>query len=100
MLRITTSEKESLIVFSVEGRLCGAWADEARSEWLRFRQRVNGHRVVLDLAGLTYVDPAGERLLAEILSTGAQVHSHGVLISHIVERVRAQTLSNSIEKPR
>ena len=90
MLRITTGEKEDSIVFSIEGRLCGAWADEARGEWVRFSERVNGHPIVLDLAGLTYVDHAGERLLAEILSTGARVRSSGVLISHIVDRVRAQ----------
>lgn len=89
MLRITTAEKEDSIVFSIEGRLCGAWADEARSEWLRLRERVNGHPIELDLAGVTYVDRAGESLLAEILSTGARVHSSGVLISHIVERVRS-----------
>jgi len=90
MLRITTGEKEDSIVFSIEGRLCGAWADEARGEWVRFRERVNGHPIVLDLAGLTYVDPAGECLLREILSSGARVRSSGVLISHIVDRVRTQ----------
>lgn len=97
MLRISTAEKDDSIVFSVEGRLCGAWAEAARTEWLRLRQRVNGHPVILDLAGVTYVDPAGERLLAEILSAGAQVHSSGVLISHIVERVRTKVHSNSMK---
>jgi anti-anti-sigma regulatory factor len=97
MLRITTAEKEDSIVFSIEGRLCGAWAEEARGEWQRLRERVNSHPIVLDLAGVTYVDRAGESLLAEILSAGARVHANGVLISHIVERVRTQVPPHSVE---
>jgi anti-anti-sigma regulatory factor len=88
MLRITTKEDPDSFVFALEGRLCGAWADEARRAWLRLREPANGHPIVLELAGVTFVDKAGESVLAEILSAGAVVHSSGVLISHIVERLR------------
>jgi anti-anti-sigma regulatory factor len=88
MLRITTTDQSDVLVLAMEGRLCGAWAGEARGAWLKLREAANGHPIVLELAGVTFVDAAGEQLLAEILSAGARVHSSGVLISHIVERLR------------
>jgi|KBSMisStaDraftv2_1062788.scaffolds.fasta_scaffold1575943_2 anti-anti-sigma factor len=88
MLRITTIEKEASIVLTMEGRLCGAWVTEARQAWSQLRERANGHQIVLELEGVTFVDTTGEALLGEILSAGAQVHSNGVLITHIVERMR------------
>jgi anti-anti-sigma factor len=88
MLRISTKETDTSIVLAMEGRLCGAWAAEARDAWLHLRERANGHQIILELGGVTFMDAVGEALLAEILSAGAQVHSNGVLITHIIERVR------------
>jgi len=90
MLRITTAENLESVIFAMEGRLCGAWAAEAREAWLQFRERANGHPIILELAGVTFVDTVGETLLEEMLATGAQVHSNGVLINHIVQRMRNQ----------
>jgi len=89
MLRITTAEREHSVVLTMEGRLCGPWAAEARHAWSQLRERANGHPIILELGGVTFVDATGEALLADILSAGAQVHSNGVLITHIVDRMRS-----------
>jgi anti-anti-sigma factor len=88
MLRITTFEKEASFVVTMEGRLCGAWVAEAHRTWSQLRERANGHEIILELGGVTFIDSTGEMLLAEILLAGAQVHSNGVLITHIVDRMR------------
>jgi anti-anti-sigma factor len=89
MLRITTTETQSSIELVIEGRLCGLWVEEARRAWSQMLERANGHSIVLELGGVTFIDSKGEALLAEVLSLGAQVHSNGVLINHIVDRMRS-----------
>ena len=68
MLRITTTDQSDVLVLAMEGRLCGAWAGEARGAWLKLREAANGHPIVLELAGVTVVDAAGDQLLAEFLT--------------------------------
>jgi len=53
------------------GRLAEPWVDELRSVWRRIREHTpRAHRVV-DLKEVTFIDQAGEQLLAEMQSTGA-----------------------------
>ena len=46
----------------------------------------------VDLAGVTFIDHAGEELLASILERGTKVRVSGVLVSHLVEEVQRKVL--------
>jgi hypothetical protein len=56
--------------------------------------------MLLDLAGVTFVDRDGEALLTSILEHGAEVRASGVLVSHIVQQVRQRLLRKSTRASR
>jgi len=88
MLKITTKERPGSITFILEGRLCGPWAAEAELAWKRLVENSPQEEILLDLAGVTFVDRAGETLLTLMLGRGTKVRASGVLISHMVQEVQ------------
>ena len=88
MLKISTKEREGLVTFILEGRLCGAWAMEAELAWSRLVSTAKDQEILLDLGGVTFIDGTGEALLASILERGTKVRASGVMISHLVQEVQ------------
>lgn len=88
MLKITTKERPGTITFVLEGRLCGPWATEAELAWTRLVASTQDQEILLDLAGVTFVDRDGEALLASMLGRGTKVRATGVMISHLVQEVQ------------
>ena len=95
MLKVTVTEDERLITLILEGRLCGPCATEAERSWRTVTARVNNRKVLLDLTGVTYVSSEGERLLASILNQGAEIRVDGVLMAHLVEKLRERVSSTN-----
>ena len=52
MLKITTKEREGSITLTLEGRLCGAWANEAEQAWSQVLAGGRDRDILLDLAGV------------------------------------------------
>jgi anti-anti-sigma regulatory factor len=72
MLRITTHSTAESLTFQLEGRLVGPWVKELRDCWQRTAG--DGKRAVrIDLRAVTYVDAAGEELLADLYRQGARL---------------------------
>jgi anti-anti-sigma regulatory factor len=94
MLKITTKERPGSVTFVLEGRLCGPWAAEAEVAWARLVADTLDQEILLDLAGVTFIDHDGEALLASILGRGTKVRASGVMISHLVQEVQ-QKVSRS-----
>lgn len=88
MLKISTREREGSVTFVLEGRLCGAWATEAELAWSRLLSTIGDQEILLDLGDVTFVDRAGEVLLASMLERGTKVRASGVMISHLVQEVQ------------
>ena len=88
MLKISTKERPGSLIFILEGRLCGAWAAEAEVAWARALSASHGQEILLDLGGVTFIDRAGEALLASMLARGTKVRATGVMISHLVQEVQ------------
>jgi hypothetical protein len=66
MLRITVVESSSEAArLRVEGRLAGPWVEELRS-CCDVHALSDGIRLTLDLADVSFVDPAGIELLKEL----------------------------------
>jgi hypothetical protein len=66
MLKITIVESSSEVVrLRVEGRLMGLWVDELRRT-CDLHALSNGTRLTLDLADVSFADPAGIELLKEL----------------------------------
>jgi anti-anti-sigma regulatory factor len=88
MLKITTKERPGSVTFVLEGRLCGPWAAEAELAWSRLVASLHEEEILLDLAGVTFIDRDGEALLAAIVGRGTKVRASGVMISHLIEEVQ------------
>jgi ABC-type transporter Mla MlaB component len=86
MLRITTHSTADSITFQLEGRLVGPWVTELRDCWRR--TPCDGKRVVrIDLRAVTYVDAAGEELLADLYRQGADLFAIDCQMKAVVAEI-------------
>jgi hypothetical protein len=94
MLKVTIAEDHHRITLVLEGRLCGPCAAEAERSWRGVVARAGNRKILLDLAGITFVGSEGELLLSEALRQGAEIRAHGLLMGHLVEELR-ERISNT-----
>ena len=89
MLRIThcgTASEERWILC---GQLAGAWVSELRSTWKSSQAESNGHKRIVDLSEVTFIDESGETLLRELKRGGAEfVTNGGVATRDLIENLR------------
>ncbi|HEY6347505.1 MAG TPA: hypothetical protein VIY49_38945 [Bryobacteraceae bacterium] len=106
MLRVSYSDNPAEQRWSLCGALTGPWVDELRSSWLQARGRQARERApqahaVIDLRNVTFIDEAGEELLREMQSAGAELVAAGVenkdLIANLAEKNGKRTLRRRVE---
>src|SRR5271170_7693676 len=78
MFRVSYSDTADGQRWGLHGRLAGPWVDELRSCWKYARDRAPLARAIVDLKEVTFIDQAGETLLAEMRSAGAELVATGV----------------------
>jgi anti-anti-sigma regulatory factor len=83
MLKITIEREGTPVRFLLEGRLAGAWVDEARKAW----QALSHRQAVIDLTGVTYVDTDGKALLTAMWREGADLQAAGCCTKFIVDEI-------------
>ena len=88
MLRVSYSDTPEGQHWSVCGRLAGPWVDELRSCWQHARERAPLARSVVDLKDVVFIDEAGERLLAEMETSGTQLVAAGVENQHVIATLK------------
>ena len=92
MLRITTRLTAESLTFQLEGRLVGPWVTELRDCWEKTSFDTK-RAVHIDLRAVTYVDAAGEGLLAELYRQGAHLLAFDCQMKAVVADIKA-CLSN------
>jgi hypothetical protein len=70
--------------WNLHGRLAGPWVDELRSCWKQAREQAPLTSPIVDLKEVTFIDPAGEKLLAEMRGAGAKLIAAGVEHQHLL----------------
>lgn len=88
MLRVSYSDDDGGERWRLYGHLAGPWVDELRGCWIQARKRVPRARAVVDLTGVTLIDEAGERLLAEMESDGTEFVAAGVENKHLLASLK------------
>ena len=83
MLRIDQRREGETTVVHVEGRVAGPWVEELR----RVLSSCPGARssVTLDLAGVGYVDAAGEQVLRRAVADGARILGRSAFVAALLE---------------
>jgi len=89
MLRISIVDDSRSSTLRAEGKLAHEWVDEARRTWhaLRDSNRSQQRELVIDLAGVDFVDEPGRQLLAEMHDSGVKFISTGPMIARILEEL-------------
>jgi hypothetical protein len=88
MLRISYSDTASVHRWNLYGRLSGPWVDQLRSCWHQARKRAPSTAAIVDLKDVTFIDEAGERLLAEMQTAGTKFIAAGVENKHLLASLR------------
>ena len=70
MLRITVNEDDAGTRLTLEGRIAGPWVDELRRAGDAAR---GAGPLVLEMAGVSFVDAEGARLVRGLAEAGARV---------------------------
>jgi hypothetical protein len=78
MFRVSYSDTADGQRWSLYGRLAGPWVDELRSLWEYARGRAPLAHAIVDLKQVTFIDQAGEKLLAEMRGAGVELIASGV----------------------
>jgi hypothetical protein len=78
MFRASYSDNADGQRWTLHGRLAGPWVDELRSCWKQARERAPLARATVDLKEVTFIDQAGQQLLAEMRGAGAELIATGV----------------------
>lgn len=86
MLKITIQDDRAPARLLLEGRLAGAWVDEARQAWGALPLQSEKPPVV-DLTGVTYVDTDGKALLTAMWREGADLQAAGCCTKFIVDEI-------------
>jgi ABC-type transporter Mla MlaB component len=85
MLRITIKKDNSSEVWELEGKLSGEWVFELERLW-KERSPQTG-RTEVHLKAVSYIDPAGKELLAEMRQQGAEIRGCGCMVRAFVEEI-------------
>ena len=87
MLRITTSDIGGKVTLKLEGKLSGPWVEEFERCWHMSTDIYKKKGLVVDLSGVTFVDPAGKKLLCSISSEGAQLVGSGLMPKSLIDEI-------------
>jgi len=87
MLRVTTKveEEQGRVTLKLEGKLAGPWVDEFDRCWCSTLEKWKN--VVVELAGVTFIDSKGKCLLAKIHGQGAKLLGTGLMTRSIIEEI-------------
>jgi len=88
VLKITSQRDPARQALSIiiEGRLAGPWVEELRA----YCRGTVGHQprcIVINLAGVTFVDAEGKALLAQLWQQGVELRASGCLTRCVVEQI-------------
>jgi len=85
MLRITIKKDDSSEVWELEGKLSGEWVCELNRLWKERSPQTGSTEV--NLKSVSYIDPAGKELLAEMRQQGAEIKGCGCMVRAFVEEI-------------
>jgi ABC-type transporter Mla MlaB component len=86
MLRVTIKKEEASEIWELEGKLSGEWVSELSRLW-KERPPQAGLSAEVHLKAVSYIDPAGKQLLAEMRKQGAEIKGCGCMVRAFVEEI-------------
>lgn len=91
MVRVTTEDEVEMVRLKIEGRLAGNDVNHVQVHWQTIIAARERSSILIDLTGVTFVDEAGKRLLAEMKRHGDKFVAGGLLTKAIIEEVSRES---------
>ena len=82
--RVDDGASDSISTLKLEGKLLGPWVDELRRVCEELHTPPSGLR--LNLAGVTFIDPAGIKLLGDLIRLGATISECTGFVDELLRR--------------
>jgi ABC-type transporter Mla MlaB component len=95
MLRVTIKKENTSETWELEGKLAGEWVPELDRLW-RQRTPQSGTTIEILLKAVSYIDPAGKQLLAEMQQQGAEIKGCGCMVRAFVEEIMGKKRSAEV----
>ena len=89
MLRVSYSDSAEGQQWRLCGHLAGPWVEQLRRSWRNAREGAPRARAMVDLRDVTFIDEAGESLLAEMQAAGTELAAAGVDNKHLVASLKS-----------
>jgi outer membrane protein len=87
MMKVTIELLPGRKSLRVEGRLSGPWVQELEHAWRTVAAESREEPVAVNLCGVTFIDPAGKKLLSEMVREGAELRAEGCMTKALVEEI-------------
>jgi anti-anti-sigma regulatory factor len=87
VFRIHIHDCDGVTSFMLEGRLVGPWVKELESCLHRALAAETRGAILVNLAGVSFVDSDGIELLTRMCSRGVRLESTGIMMNSIVEQI-------------
>jgi len=95
MLRVTIKKENTSETWELEGKVAGEWVPELDRLW-RQRTPQSGTTIEILLKAVSYIDPAGKQLLAEMRQQGADIKGCGCMVRAFVEEIMGKKRSAEV----
>jgi ABC-type transporter Mla MlaB component len=82
--RVDDGASDSIRTLKLDGKLLGPWVDELRRACQELQTPPSGLR--LNLAGVTFIDPAGIALLGDLIRRGATLDACSGFIEDLLNQ--------------
>jgi len=93
VLRISSQTEDGRSVLRFEGRLAGAWVDEAEIQWRAALNMAAGATLAVDLRDVVSVDATGRQLLSQMLRHGASFVVAGCAMRGLIAELVGRDVS-------
>ena len=93
MLKVTIKQADSAETWELEGKLSGDWVRELERCW-KERTTPAGVSLQVHLKAVSYIDPAGKRLLAQMHGRGVEIRGCGCMTKAVVEEITRHASAN------
>src|ERR1700676_2661274 len=88
MLRTTITSTPTEQTWSLQGQLVRPWIAELRCLWKKAHTECQSRKCVVDLSEVTFIDENGEKMLAKMMSEGAEFVVRGLYAKDLLEKLR------------
>ena len=86
MLKITFQDTPESTKVKLEGKLSGPWVEELERSWAE-HSPLASENVIIDLSGVTYIDPEGKRLLSRMVEKGVCFEGTHLMTKYVIDEI-------------